>query len=120
MPPFSSRRKKLRALIRQADAEALLVTNFKNVTYLTGFTGDDSYLLVTPDGETLITDPRYTTQLEQECPGLSLDIRAPGVKMLTGVTKVVERAKVERFGIEGASAVVSFQQSLAKALPKLE
>ena len=28
----------------QPTADALLVTNFKNVTYLTGFTGDDSYL----------------------------------------------------------------------------
>ena len=78
------RRKKLRSLIKEAQADALLVTNFKNVTYLTGFTGDDSYLLVTLDGETLITDPRYTTQLEEECPGLALEIRAPGVKMLTG------------------------------------
>jgi Xaa-Pro aminopeptidase len=116
----SPRCKKLRSLIKEAQADALLVTNFKNVTYLTGFTGDDSYLLVTLDGETLITDPRYTTQLEQECPGLALEVRAPGVKMLTGVTKVVERAKIERLGIEGASAVVSFQHSLTKALPKLQ
>ena len=42
--------------------------NFTNVTYLTGFTGDDSYLLVTANGETLISDERYTTQLEEECP----------------------------------------------------
>ena len=69
------------------------MTNFKNVTYLTGFTGDDSYLLVTLDGETLITDPRYTTQLEEECPGLTLEIRAPGVTMLKAVTKVVKRAR---------------------------
>jgi Xaa-Pro aminopeptidase len=114
------RRKKLRTLLKEAQADALLVTNFKNVTYLTGFTGDDSYLLVTLDGETLITDPRYTTQLEQECADLALEIRAPGVKMLTAVTKVVERAKVERLGIEGNSAVVTFQQSLAKAQPKLQ
>ena len=76
------RRKKLSSLLKEAQADALLVTNFKNVTYLTGFTGDDSYLLVTLDGETLITDPRYTTQLEQECPGLALEIREPDVKML--------------------------------------
>src|SRR6266571_8228233 len=105
---FTGRRKKLRSLIKAAEADALLVTNFKNVTYLTGFTGDDSYLLVTLDGETLVTDPRYTTQLEDECPGLPLEIRAPGVKMLSAVAKVVDRAKVERFGIEGNSAVVSF------------
>ena len=118
IPSFAVRRKKLRSLIKDAKADALLVTNFKNVTYLTGFTGDDSYLLVTLDGETLITDPRYTTQLEEECPGLRLEIREPGVKMLSAVAKVVNRAKVERLGIEGNSAVVSFQQSLVKALPK--
>src|SRR3982751_2306924 len=108
MSTFAARRKKLRELIRDTKADALLVTNFVNVTYLTGFTGDDSYLLATLDGETLITDPRYTKQLEHECPGLGLEIRAPGVKMLNAVTKVVDRAKIERLGIEGNSAVVSF------------
>jgi Xaa-Pro aminopeptidase len=117
MSSFESRRKKLRALVRGAEADALLVTNFINVTYLTGFTGDDSYLLVTLDGEVLVSDPRYTTQLEEECPGLPLEIREPGVTMLEGVTKVVQRAKVERLGIEASSATVAFQQSVAKALP---
>ena len=116
---FVGRRKKLRSLIDKAEADALLVTNFTNVTYLTGFTGDDSYLLATIDGETLITDPRYTTQLEEECPGLPLEVRAPGVKMLPAVARAINRAKIERLGIEGNSATVSFQQSLAKALPKL-
>lgn len=116
---FTARRKKLRTLIEESQADALLVTNFTNVTYLTGFTGDDSYLLVTLAGETLITDPRYTTQLEEECPGLALEIREPGVKMLTAVREVIERARIERVSIEGNSATVSFQQSLAKELPKL-
>jgi Xaa-Pro aminopeptidase len=120
MSSFVNRRKKLRALIEDAKADALLVTNFKNVTYLTGFTGDDSYLLVTLDGEKLITDPRYTTQLEEECPGLALEIRPPGVTMLKGTAKAIGDAKVERLGIEGNSATVSFQQSVAKALPKTQ
>jgi Xaa-Pro aminopeptidase len=117
---FAARRKNLRSLIKKAEVDALLVTNFKNVTYLTGFTGDDSYLLATLDGETLVTDPRYTTQLEEECPGLALEVRAPGVKILTAVTKAVQKSKIERLGIEGNSATVSLQQSLAKALPGVE
>jgi Xaa-Pro aminopeptidase len=116
---FVARRKKLRSLIRAAETDALLVTNFTNVTYITGFTGDDSYLLATLDGETLITDPRYTTQLGEECPGLPLEVRAPGVKMLSAVAKAIKSAKIERLGIEGNSATVSFQQSLAKELSKL-
>jgi Xaa-Pro aminopeptidase len=119
MSSFESRRKRLRALVRSAEADALLVTNFINVTYLTDFTGDDSYLLVTLDGEVLVSDPRYTTQLEEECPGLALEIREPGVTMLEGVMKVVKSAKVERLGIEASSATVAFQQSVAKAMPNV-
>jgi Xaa-Pro aminopeptidase len=120
MPSFASRRQKLRKLFRKAEVDALLVTNFKNVTYLSGFTGDDSYLLVTQDGERLVTDPRYTTQLEEECRGLSLEIRMPGVTMLAGTTKAIERTGVERLGLEGSSATLSFERSLAKALPKVK
>ena len=46
MSRFEERRDKLRRLLKKTGADALLVTNFVNVTYLTGFTGDDSYLLV--------------------------------------------------------------------------
>jgi Xaa-Pro aminopeptidase len=120
MSSFAARRKKLRALVEKARADALLVTNFKNVTYLTGFTGDDSYLLVTLDDDQLITDMRYTTQLADECPEMPLVVRKPGEAMTKVVTKVIEREKIRRLGIEGQSATVSLQQSLAKALPITE
>ena len=119
MSSFSARRQKLQRLIRQAKVDALLVTNFKNVTYLTGFTGDDSYLLVTLDGAKLITDMRYTTQLEEECPGLPLEVRVPGVTMQSAVTKVIKAAKVERLGLEAASATLSLERSLSKELSKV-
>jgi Xaa-Pro aminopeptidase len=119
MSSFTARRQKLRSLIRKAEADALLVTNFKNVTYLTGFTGDDSYLLVTLEGERLVTDPRYTMQLEAECPGLPLEVRVPGVTMLAGTTKAIQRAGVERLGLEAGSATLSLERSISKALPKV-
>jgi Xaa-Pro aminopeptidase len=40
--------------------------------------------------------------------------------MLKGTAKAIGDAKVERLGIEGNSATVSFQQSVAKALPKTQ
>jgi Xaa-Pro aminopeptidase len=120
MSAFASRRNRLRSLVKQAEADALLVTNFKNVTYLTGFTGDDSFLLVTESSETLISDKRYTTQLDQECPGLKLEIRGPGERMVPVTTSVVERAGIKRLGIEAESATVSLERSLAKALSNIE
>ena len=82
MSRYAARRDKLRRAFRKAGVDALLVTNFTNVTYLTGFTGDDSYLLLLAKGEVVVSDPRYTTQLEQECPGLEASIRPPGIGMV--------------------------------------
>jgi Xaa-Pro aminopeptidase len=115
MSIHAQRRNKLRKAIRTAKAEALLVTNFLNVTYLTGFTGDDSYLLVTPDGETLISDPRYTTQLEEECPGLKLFIREPGEQIVQATVGVVEGARIGRLGVESDSMTLGLHQSIAPA-----
>ena len=117
---FAARRDKLRRLVRKSDAGALLVTSFTNVTYLTGFTGDDSYLLVLPKGEVLLTDPRYTTQLEEECPGLELEIRPPGVTMMDAIRRTVGHAKVEKLGVEGASMTVGLRDQIASELSKVE
>ncbi|MCC6493479.1 MAG: aminopeptidase P family protein [Pirellulales bacterium] len=117
---MSDRRDKLRRQIKQEGLDALLVTNFVNVTYLTGFTGDDSYLLVTPTGDLLISDQRYSTQLEEECPGLELAIRGPGSKMLEFTAKALERARPRRLGIEADSMTVALRNALAEALPKIE
>jgi Xaa-Pro aminopeptidase len=54
---FQARRDRLRKAFPTVGIDALLVTDFTNVTYLTGFTGDDSYLLVRRDGETVLSDP---------------------------------------------------------------
>jgi Xaa-Pro aminopeptidase len=114
------RRDKLRRAVRNTDADGLLVTSYTNVTYLTGFTGDDSFLLVRRDGDLIVTDPRYTTQLGEECPGLDLHVRRPGTTMPEAVTKVLRRAKIGRLGIEAESMTVSLRDQIADKLPKLE
>ena len=117
---FQARRDRLRKAFKKAGVDALLVTDFTNVTYLTGFTGDDSYLLVRRDGETVLSDPRYTTQLGEECPGVDLHIRPPGVTMLQAVVRVVRAARIGRLGIEGDSMTVGLRDQIAEKLPKLE
>lgn len=117
---YLGRRDRVRRAVRKAGADVLLVTGFTNVTYLTGFTGDDSYLLVRQDGDVVLSDPRYTTQLGEECPGLDLYVRRPGETMLQSVAKVLRRAKVVLLGIEGGSMTVSLRDRIAAELPKLE
>ncbi len=114
------RRAKLRRLLAKTNAEALLVTDFSNVTYLTGFTGDDSYLLVMSDRELLVTDGRYTTQLADECPNLELEVRTPKVQMTEAVAKVLKRIKLKTLAIEAGSMTVALKESIAENVPRLD
>ncbi|MDZ4821631.1 MAG: Xaa-Pro peptidase family protein [Planctomycetota bacterium] len=120
MLPYQARCDKLRKLLKKSNYPGLLVSNRTNVTYLTGFTGEDSFLLVMPDGEVLITDPRFTEQVEQECPGLEMHVRLPGVSMSAATGRACGTAKLGRLAIEGDSLTVSARDRLADQLPKVE
>jgi Xaa-Pro aminopeptidase len=61
---------------------------------------------------------RYTTQLEDECPGLKLRVRPPGEKMLDAAVEVISRVKLDKLGVEGASMTVGLFNSLQEKLPK--
>jgi Xaa-Pro aminopeptidase len=116
----SARRDNLRSLIRDAELDALLVTNFTNVGYLSGFTGDDSYLLVTADSQVLISDQRYTIQLEEECPGLPLEIRGPGSKMNEWTVDVLKKHGTARLGVESDTMTVAQFNDLKEKLAGVE
>jgi Xaa-Pro aminopeptidase len=116
---FSARRDKLRKLLKQNSLAALLVTDERNVTYLTGFTGDSSYLLVTLDKkspELLLTDGRYTEQLGDECPGLPIAVRKTGVAMAPFTAEHVAAHKLASLGIESDALSVSTFEKLRTAL----
>jgi len=117
---YSGRRERLRRWLRKARADALLVTDFTNVAYLTGFSGDDSYLLLDGRREVIVSDGRYTTQLDEECPGLDRFIRPTGMTMLEATTKVLRSARVRRLAIEGDAMTVSARDRIAEKLPRLE
>ena len=104
---YHLRRERLRRAFAKTRADGLLVTDVLNVTYLTGFTGDDSYLLVRPQGEVLISDGRYTTQIEEECPKLDYHIRRTGVNIVDATAKVLRSCRAHRVAVEGDSMTVS-------------
>ncbi len=120
MSRYETRRSQLRKLLRAAGADSLLVTNFTNVTYLTGFTGDDSYLLVGPKETILVSDPRYTTQLEEECPDITVSIRPPGKNMLDGVAEAARAAKVANLAVEADAMTVGLHGQLEAKLAKIK
>src|SRR5687767_8423932 len=72
-PPMdyhARRRQQLVRSLKDEHLDALLVSNPVNVTYLTGFSGDSSHLLLSRKRTILVSDGRYAEQITEECPGL--------------------------------------------------
>lgn len=90
-----SRVGKLRALLENAECDALVVCRRENVRYLSGFTGTSGALRITPQEAVLITDSRYAEQAAAEAPGFEIEV-APGSPAFLAATRTASR----RIGIE--------------------
>ncbi|MGZ4723166.1 MAG: aminopeptidase P family N-terminal domain-containing protein, partial [Ilumatobacteraceae bacterium] len=66
MPPLEVAGRCARVRGRFEQAEALLVSDLTNVRWLTGFTGSNGWVVLTPDDVVLVTDGRYGDQAAAE------------------------------------------------------
>ena len=67
-PDHKARLAKCRRGIKKTGANALLLTNENDYFYLTGFTGEESAVMVTPRDVYLVTDRRFEDQIGVDCP----------------------------------------------------
>ncbi|SFI47553.1 M24 family metallopeptidase [Planctomicrobium piriforme] len=98
---FQRRREQVRKVLRSRKLDALLVTGERNVAWLSGFTGDSTWLLVTQDKEVLLSDFRFVTQIEEECPGVTGVIRSSSQRLTDILAETCGQLHVERCGFEG-------------------
>lgn len=111
---------KLQARVKRSGLQALLVTDQFNVTYLTGFSGDSSYLVVTPAKTLMLSDTRYTTQIQEECSGLEVVIRDATSTKLGAVHKAIKSLRISQIGYEADSLTKAMFDELEKTLTGLE
>ncbi len=97
---YSRRRERFRRLFRKTGADAALVTNEINVTYLTGFTGDSSYLWLDANRELLLSDSRYAVQLSEECPEVEPVIRDTRIDILELAARTVPKTGCRQLALE--------------------
>jgi Xaa-Pro aminopeptidase len=83
------RRQPLMTALAAGGLDAFLVSHPLNVSYLTGFSGESSHLVLTRDRAVLISDFRFIQQIEQECPGLEAVIRPPAQTIYQAVAEVL-------------------------------
>lgn len=61
------RLKRVLEILESNKIEAFFISSQQNITYITGFTGDSSRLLISSQKVYLITDGRYVEQAQKEC-----------------------------------------------------
>ena len=118
MQKFLERRNKVRKFIARQKLDALLVTNELNVRYLTGFTGTASCLLIQPDSDAILSDPRFTIQIEEECPGLDAVIRPRSESTSKTLSKLLGKITTGKLGIEAESVTIGQQERLFEHIPR--
>jgi Xaa-Pro aminopeptidase len=117
MDHILKRRDDLRQGLRNDDLDALLVSSPTNVSYLTGFTGDSSVLIVGRERDLVLSDGRFTTQLEQECPGLEVSIRRTNQTMNQAIVQAAGSLGLRRLGFEAAVLSVAEYELIRGSLP---
>lgn len=102
--------------------DCLIVTKPANVSYATGFMGDDSWAVITRQGRTyLVTDSRYTEQAQTECPHCRIIRRKQTIAEATGklikkLKPVLSEACTERRrSVEGSVRIVGVESSTTLA-----
>ena len=108
---------KLLSYMEHEGLDGFFVAAQKNVRYISGFTGGDSYLLITKEKLYFITDPRYTEQAEIECPIYELYVwRTAGKTVGDAVSYLAEKHNLKHIGFESGAMSFSQYNSFSKAV----
>ena len=104
---IKKRIKAIRHQLNKKKIDCLIVTRPANVTYTTGFSGDDSWAVITARELYLLTDSRYTEQAQNLRPHCRIIERAG--PMAEETTKLLKKLKsVQTAGVENSTSLAVF------------
>jgi len=111
---FEQRRQTVAAGLAEHKLDGLLVSFGPNLRYLSGFTGSNALLLVTPVRSILFTDPRYTMQAGQES---TCQVHISKGPLPPDMVAAIARLRLRRVGYEPAMMSVDAYQALDAKIP---
>lgn len=118
MPPVhSGRRRRLLEAVATLDVDAVLLTRPVNVRYLTGFTGSNAALLLSPVTALLATDGRYVLQAAAQSPDVDLLLERAVAPALVAHAQAggMRRVLVEAHGV-----TLGLAETLRAVAPQVE
>ena len=101
-----SRVEKFEAALAQTECDAVLVTNLKNVYYLTGFSGTEATVFISKTRRIFLTDARYTLIAKGVVQGFDIvETRDP----LGEIAKIIAGDKLQKIGFDDEISYTYFK-----------
>lgn len=110
--PFQDRQARLREQLEERNLPLLLITNPRNIFYLTGFRGSAGIAALGASESVLWVDPRYTLQAGDEAQNVEV-IEERG-SLTEAVGGWLRRKRFKRVGFEDAQVTCSEYRALEK------
>ncbi|OQA02823.1 MAG: putative peptidase [Planctomycetes bacterium ADurb.Bin401] len=112
---LKKRIQKVRRLFSAQKADCMLIALPANISYLTGFLGEDSWLLITAHTNILITDSRFILQAEKQCPNSKIYVRKG--RMTQAFTEILKKYPEIKTAVLEDTVEIGTYNILKKKLP---
>lgn len=99
----------IRVQLAKKKAKAFVIIKSANVTYATGFLGNDSRALITPANTWLLTDSRYTEQAKKQCPFCRIIQRTDSMAKTIN-TLVKKQKSIKTLTVEDSATVAELKK----------
>ena len=101
-----SRVEKFEAALAQIECDAVLVTNLKNIYYLTGFSGTEATVFISKTRRIFLTDARYTLIAKGVVQGFDI---VETRDALGEIAKIIADDKLEKIGFDDEISYAYFK-----------
>ncbi|MBW7906437.1 MAG: Xaa-Pro peptidase family protein [Phycisphaerae bacterium] len=112
--PYATRLANVRAAMAKARIDGLLLLDRHEQFWLTGFSGEDGMVLVTPKGCVLLTDRRFDETADREAPWAQKVLRK--VRSAAVTAREIRRHRLGRIGFDARHIDVATHTALSKEL----
>jgi len=115
---LKARLKTLQKRLALLNVDALLVSNPVDIRYLSGFVGDDSWLLVGSRSHIvrILSDFRFEEQIQIEAPHAKVIMRK--TSLTVALKNLCSKLNIQKVGLQQDDLTVSQHQAIGKALGK--
>lgn len=117
-PP--QRRERLARLLSEDGVDAFLVSSPVNVSYLTNFSGDSSFLVLGKEKTILVSDGRFVEQIAEECPDLEAHIRTMKQSTPQAVAGVIQKLGLRSVSFDSGHLSVAELETFRELTPSVD